>query len=65
MTDGSGWLVLGRKAEEEICIGEDIRIKVVSTNGTNIRIAVKAVGFKVLRGELFDRLHTEKGDRAE
>jgi carbon storage regulator CsrA len=49
-----GWLVLGRKAGEEICIGDDIRIKIVSTNGTNIRVAVMAEGLKVLRGELFE-----------
>jgi carbon storage regulator CsrA len=65
MTDQSGWLVLGRKAGEEICIGDEIRVKVVSKDGSTIRIAVKAVGLKVLRGELFDKLHTEKGDRAE
>ena len=57
-----GWLCLGRKAQEEICIGDDIRIKIVRTNGTNIRVAVKAPsGLKVLRGELFDQLKTQKG----
>jgi carbon storage regulator CsrA len=60
MKSESGWLVLGRKAQEEICIGDDIRIKIVSTNGTNIRVAIKAEGLKVLRGELFDRLQAQQ-----
>jgi carbon storage regulator len=65
MTDQSGWLVLGRKAGEEICIGDDIRVKIVSKDGSTFRIAIHApADVKVLRGELFDKINT-KGDRVE
>ena len=62
MKHEKNWLVLGRKAQEEICIGDEIRVKVVSKDGSTFRIAIHAPGgVKVLRGELFDRLKTQKG----
>jgi len=56
------WLVLGRKVQEEICIGDEIRVKVVSKDGSTFRIAIHAPGgVKVLRSELFDKSKTQKG----
>jgi carbon storage regulator CsrA len=66
MTDQSGWLVLGRKALEEICIGDDIRVKVVSKDGSTFRIAIHAPnGVKVLRSELFDKSKTQQKGTVE
>jgi len=60
------WLVLGRKAGEEICIGDEIRIKVVSKDGSTFRIAIHAPGdVKVLRGELFERSKTQQKGTVE
>jgi len=60
------WLVLGRKAGEEICIGDDIRVKVVSKDGSTFRIAIHApAGVKVLRSELFDLSKTQKKGTVE
>jgi carbon storage regulator CsrA len=57
-----GWLVLGRKAGEEICIGDEIRIKIVSKDGSTFRIAIHApADVKVLRGELHERSETQQG----
>jgi carbon storage regulator CsrA len=62
MKSEKNWLVLGRKALEEICIGDDIRVKVVSKDGSTFRIAIHAPnGVKVLRSELFDKSKTQKG----
>jgi len=60
------WLVLGRKALEEICIGDDIRVKVVSKDGSTFRIAIHAPnGVKVLRSELFDKSKTQQKGTVE
>jgi carbon storage regulator CsrA len=62
MTDELNWLVLGRKAGEEICIGDEIRIKIVSKDGSTFRIAIHApADVKVLRGELHERSKAQKG----
>lgn len=46
-------LVLSRKASEEIRIGDDIVIKVLSINGNRVRLGIKAPqDIPVLRGEV-------------
>lgn len=46
-------LVLGRKENETILIGNNIRVTIVSRSGTSIRIGIEAPDdVKVLRGEL-------------
>lgn len=50
---GGGWIILGRKLNEEILIGENIRIKIMSTHGTNIKVGIQAPRkMRVLRGEI-------------
>jgi carbon storage regulator CsrA len=46
-------LVLSRKLEQEICIGDEIRIRIVKIKGNTVRIGIEAPGdVKVIRGEL-------------
>jgi carbon storage regulator len=46
-------LVLTRQVEEEILIGDDIRIKIVALNGSQVRIGVEAPReLRVLRKEV-------------
>lgn len=50
---GGGWIILGRKLNEEILIGDSIRIKIMSTHGTNIKVGIQAPKkMRVLRGEI-------------
>jgi carbon storage regulator len=49
-------LVLSRKLNETIIIGDDIRIKVVGISGSQVRIGIEAPGdVKVMREELLTR----------
>lgn len=49
-------LVLSRKLNESIHIGDDIRILVVRTTGKGVRLAIQApTGVQVLRSELVGR----------
>jgi carbon storage regulator CsrA len=46
-------LVLSRKVDETICIGDSIRIQVVEIHGNKIRIGIEApTHVRVMRGEL-------------
>ena len=46
-------LVLGRKENESILIGENIRVTIIGRSGSSIKIGIDAPGnVKVLRGEL-------------
>lgn len=48
-------LVLTRKKDEDIIIGEDIRISVVSIDGDRVRIGIDAPEeLTILRAELLD-----------
>ena len=48
-------LVLTRKLNEEIKIGDDITLKIVRIKGGVVRVGIDApMDFKVLRGELGD-----------
>ena len=49
-------LVLSRKLNESIVIGDNIRIKVVGISGSQIRLGIEAPGdIKVMRQELLER----------
>ena len=46
-------LVLSRKKNEEICIGDNIKVTVLKVQGKTIRIGIEAPeNVRILRGEL-------------
>lgn len=53
-------LVISRKKGEAVLIGEDIEIKIVAIDGSNIKLAISApddVG--ILRKEIYERIKEE------
>lgn len=48
-------LVLSRKIDERILIGDDIEITVLKIKGNTVRLGIKADGkYKIVRAELID-----------
>ena len=57
---GTGWLTLIRKVDEEIMIGDDIRLMVIEVRGDKVRIGVKAPrDTPVHRKENYDAIKRE------
>lgn len=53
-------LVLSRKADQSIMIGDDIEIVVSSIDGNSVRIGIKAPrDLKILRKETFEEVRQE------
>ncbi|HMO13638.1 MAG TPA: carbon storage regulator CsrA [Pirellulaceae bacterium] len=53
-------LVLSRKCNESITIGDNIVIKVISTSGKKVRIGIEAPAHvRVLRNEVVESSHAE------
>lgn len=53
-------LVLTRKSDESIYLGDDITITVVEIKGNSVRLGIKAPGsLKIYRKELYDRIKKE------
>jgi carbon storage regulator len=53
-------LVLARKAGESIVIGDNIRVKVVSVDGDQIKIGIEAPRtVEIHREEIYDAIRTE------
>ena len=51
-------LVLTRKAEETIRIGDDIVIKVIKTGSGSVKIGIETpLSIRVMRGELIEEKH--------
>ena len=61
-------LILSRKVQEEIMIGDDIRVRVTRIQGSRVHIGVSApASYLVLRGELKRRgeeHNKEEGDES-
>jgi carbon storage regulator len=49
-------LVLTRRRDERICIGDDIEIVVVGIQGDKVRLAIHAPGIAVHRKEVKDKI---------
>jgi len=53
-------LVLSRKAEESMFIGDDIKITVLDIRGGQVRIGITAPqDIKIHREEIYDRINQE------
>lgn len=53
-------LILTRKPGEEICIGPDIRVRVLEIRGSQVRIGISAPkGIQVHRSEVYARILEE------
>jgi carbon storage regulator len=53
-------LVLTRKSDESINIGDDITITIVEIKGNSVRLGIKAPDkLKIYRKELYDRIKKE------
>ncbi|MDR2404513.1 MAG: carbon storage regulator CsrA [Spirochaetaceae bacterium] len=59
-------LILSRKINEKIMIGDDIAISIIEIRGDQVRIGVNAPkSVKVFRQEVFDAIRTENKAAAE
>jgi carbon storage regulator len=59
-------LILTRKTDEKIMIGDDITITIIETRGDQVRIGVEAPkNVKVFRREIFDAIKAENKAAAE
>jgi carbon storage regulator len=59
-------LILSRKINEKIMIGEDISVSVIEIRGDQVRLGVDAPKtVKVFRQEIFDAIRTENKAAAE
>ena len=57
-------LILTRSQGETICIGDDIRITVLGTNGGQVRLGIDAPqNIEVHREEIYQRIQSEKRAR--
>lgn len=58
-------LVLSRKANEKILIGDNIEITVVAVSGDNVRIGIKAPkDVKILRSEVYEEIQKQNLEAA-
>ena len=59
-------LILSRKTNEKIMIGEDISVSIIEIRGDQVRIGVDAPkAVKVFRQEVFDAIKAENKAAAE
>ena len=59
-------LVLSRKRDERIKIGNDITIVIVEVRGDKVRLGIDApTDVKVHREEVFEAIRRKEGDRSE
>jgi len=54
-------LILTRRPNETLCIGDDVRITVLGVNGAQVRLGIQAPRSVVVdREEIYQRKHAEK-----
>ena len=57
-------LVLSRLKEEEIVIGDDIRVKILEVRGDKVRLGITAPrDVSVHRKEIYDAIQRDKGEQ--
>ncbi len=53
-------LILTRKVEEKICIGDDIEIKVLEIRNNQVKLGITAPpGISILRNEIYVRIQEQ------
>jgi carbon storage regulator len=58
--EGRDMLVLTRQVDEDICIGSDVRVRVLSVRGNQVRLGIQAPrNVSVHRAELVDVVEQE------
>ncbi|MDG2013530.1 MAG: carbon storage regulator [Pirellulaceae bacterium] len=56
-------LVLSRKKDEQIIVGDNVKIKILQIRGNTVRIGIEAPGeISVMRGELVQEIETLETD---
>jgi carbon storage regulator len=64
--EGAGMLILTRKVNETVMIGNDVTITVLGVNGSQVRIGVSAPkNVAVHREEIYDRIKREQPSSPE
>ena len=59
-------LILSRKKDESILIGQDIEVTVIAVQGDQVKLGIKAPKkVDVLRKELFEEIQNENVEAAE
>lgn len=59
-------LVLSRKLDEDICIGDDIVIRVIAINGDKVRLGITAPkATPVHRREVYEQIHSADSEADE
>lgn len=59
-------LVLSRRRDESIMIGEDVEIKIVGVSGNKVRLGITAPkSVEVHRKEIFEAIHKEKDQKTK
>ena len=53
-------LVLTRKSEESLLVGDDIQVTVLSIRGNQVQLGIKAPPqVRIYRGEVYDKIKSE------
>ena len=59
-------LVLSRRKNESIMVGDDVQIMIVGIRGDKIRVGITAPeSIPVHRKEVYDTIHREKDDKTK
>ncbi len=60
LSERAAVLILTRKSNESIVVGDHVRVVVVEIKGRQVRLGVEAPeDMKIYRGEIFDRIQAE------
>jgi carbon storage regulator len=63
--EGCNMLVLTRKSNQSIMIGDDIEVSVLSVMGDKVRVGIQAPqDIPVFRTEIYLEIHRDENDRA-